>query len=190
MMLAVAPEGALDDGLDQGLLALEVIDDAGLADAGLGGHGIERQAGGTQSGHHCLCRIENGFLVDDALSSHGRYPFISDRMVINQRDAGVKTGWQRPAPGSKNKKAGPATRFFYSFRWEVPYLGASTMTIWRPSERGWLSTLAIASVCSRTLSSNCMPSSWCAISRPRKRMVTLTRSPSSRNRCTAFILVS
>src|SRR5690554_198082 len=83
MMLAVAPERALDDSFDQRLLALEVIDDAGLADAGLGGHGVERQAGGAQSRNHGLPRIENGFLVDDAFSSHAAFPFISDQMVIN-----------------------------------------------------------------------------------------------------------
>lgn len=46
---------------------------------------------------------------------------------------------------SRNKKAGPATRFRIS---EIvsPHLGASTITIWRPSERGWLSTLATDSV--------------------------------------------
>ena len=45
------------------------------------------------------------------------------------------------------------------------------MTICRPSERGADSTFATGSKVSRTLSSSSMPSSWCAISRPRNRMV-------------------
>lgn len=62
---------------------------------------------------------------------------------------------------ARPKQKGQAHRTcpFQTERERAPYLGASTMTIWRPSERGWLSTLAISSVCSRTLSSSCMPSS-------------------------------
>lgn len=38
--------------------------------------------------------------------------------------------------------------------------GAITMTIWRPSIFGRASTLAISSIWSRTLCSNCNPNSW------------------------------
>src|SRR5690606_27279568 len=61
-------------------------------------------------------------------------------------------------------------------------LGASTITICRPSSRGMDSTWTMSSTSARSLSSSRTPSSWCAISRPRKRRVTLTLSPSSMNR--------
>src|SRR5262249_59487005 len=71
--------------------------------------------------------------------------------------------------------------------WQPPavaaaYRGASTITIWRPSNFGSCSTLASGERSPRTRSSNLVPSSWWASSRPRKRKVTLTLSPSSKNR--------
>ncbi len=59
--------------------------------------------------------------------------------------------------------------------------GVSTMIIWRFSIRGICSTLVCASRSARIRSSTFTPSSWWAISRPRKRSVTLTLSPSVRN---------
>src|SRR5690606_2025868 len=70
------------------------------------------------------------------------------------------------------------------------HFGDMTMVIWRPSILGVCSTLAFSPRSSRTRSSSFMPSSWCAISRPRKRRVTFTLSPSSRKRCIAFIFTS
>src|SRR5438477_5105446 len=64
---------------------------------------------------------------------------------------------------------------------EVSYFGDTTIVIWRPSMRGNCSTLAISSRSSLTRISTFMPSSWCANSRPRNRIVTLTLSPSSMN---------
>src|SRR5215216_6054928 len=68
--------------------------------------------------------------------------------------------------------------------------GARIMIIWRPSICGSLSTLAIVAVSALTRSKSLTPSSVWAISRPRKRSVTLTLSPSSKKRCTAFIFTS
>src|ERR687897_1209745 len=70
------------------------------------------------------------------------------------------------------------------------YRGARIMIIWRPSIIGSLSTLARVAVSALTRSSSLTPRSVCAISRPRKRSVTLTLSPSSKKRCTAFIFTS
>ena len=71
--------------------------------------------------------------------------------VIGRRLAGLATGWLRPSH--------PGTRHF----------GARIITICRPSRRGNCSTLALASNSVRTRSSTWAPSSWCTISRPRKR---------------------
>jgi len=59
------------------------------------------------------------------------------------------------------------------------YLGERTITICRISMRGICSTLVAASRSARIRSSTFTPISWWAISRPRKRRVTLTLSPSS-----------
>ena len=59
--------------------------------------------------------------------------------------------------------------------------GVSTMIICRFSIRGICSTLVTGSISERIRSSTFMPMSWCAISRPRKRKVTFTLSPSSMN---------
>src|SRR6185312_14860610 len=80
------------------------------------------------------------------------------------------------------------TRPLPSFR--RGYFGASTMVIWRPSIKGSASTLAIGAVSVRTRWRSLKPISWCAISRPRKRSVTLTLSPSSKNRRTERIFTS
>jgi hypothetical protein len=90
-MLPIKAKGTLDNRLDQRLLGLEVINDAGLADTGLGGHGIERQAGCAQPGNDGLSGIQNGLLIYDALSSHDPYSFISDQMVIKRDGWIVKT---------------------------------------------------------------------------------------------------
>src|SRR5262245_13111055 len=73
---------------------------------------------------------------------------------------------------------GFAAGFFTSF---LPFFGASTMISCRPSIFGYCSTIACGSRSCLTLSINRTPNSWCAISRPRYRSVTLVLSPSSRN---------
>ena len=57
-------------------------------------------------------------------------------------------------------------------------------------EPGSISTLAILAMSSLTRLSSLVPSSWCAISRPRKRSVILTLSPSSKKRCIERIFTS
>jgi hypothetical protein len=78
----------------------------------------------------------------------------------------------------------------YKREWAAPYFGASTITIWRPSMRGIDSILVSGSISPRTRLRTCRPSSACTISRPRKRSVTLTLSPSSMKRFIAFIFTS
>src|SRR5690606_3115401 len=68
--------------------------------------------------------------------------------------------------------------------------GARIMIIWRPSILGANSTLASSSKSAWTLFISFMPSSGWAISRPRKRIVTLTLSPSSKKRCMALAFTS
>src|SRR5690242_11441374 len=62
------------------------------------------------------------------------------------------------------------------------FLGLIIMVIWRPSMRGNWSTTPVSAMSAWMRRASSMPSSWCDISRPRKRMFTLTLSPSSRNR--------
>src|ERR1044072_3142982 len=61
------------------------------------------------------------------------------------------------------------------------FLGARTITIWRPSSLGHCSTVPTSLRSASTRFSSAMPSSWCAISRPRNRSVTFVLSPSVRN---------
>src|SRR5690606_14465703 len=68
--------------------------------------------------------------------------------------------------------------------------GARLMIIWRPSIRGSYSTLATGSKSDFTCCSSLMPSSGWASSRPRKRRVIFTLSPSSKNRCIDLALTS
>src|SRR5882672_1860095 len=70
------------------------------------------------------------------------------------------------------------------------FFGANTITIWRPSSLGIASTWLNASRSVRTRSSTLSPRSWCAISRPRKRIVTFALSPSSRNSCSLRTFVA
>ncbi len=67
--------------------------------------------------------------------------------------------------------------------------GTSIMNSVRPSAFASCSTLAISLVSSTTLSSMVWPRSLWTISRPRKKMVTLQRSPPSINRRMWFTLV-
>ena len=62
------------------------------------------------------------------------------------------------------------------------FRGAITITICRPSIRGRCSTTPISSKSFSTRLRTSMPNSGWVISRPRKRRVILTRSPSSRKR--------
>src|SRR5690554_7429229 len=68
------------------------------------------------------------------------------------------------------------------------FLGATIMIIWRPSIFGKDSTVPISSRSAAIRSISLRPRSWCAISRPRKRSVTLPLSPPSRKRIRFFIL--
>ena len=65
-----------------------------------------------------------------------------------------------------------------------------TMIIWRPSSKGIRSMTPWSFSRSLTAISKARPRSGWAISRPRKRTVTLSLSPSSRNREAALIFVS
>src|SRR5690606_10803842 len=67
--------------------------------------------------------------------------------------------------------------------------GAIIMIIWRPSNLGNCSTTIESASSSRMRFSNARPSSWCVISRPRKRSVILHLSPSSRKRLMLRILM-
>src|SRR6185503_13152690 len=62
------------------------------------------------------------------------------------------------------------------------FFGARIMIIWRPSSFGHCSTCPWAARSASTRFSSAIPSSWCAISRPRNRNVTLVLSPSVRKR--------
>src|SRR5690348_3500556 len=62
------------------------------------------------------------------------------------------------------------------------FLGLIIMVIWRPSIRGNWSTVPVSTMSFWIRWASSMPSSWWRISRPQKRMLTLTLSPSSRNR--------
>src|SRR6185369_2485532 len=62
------------------------------------------------------------------------------------------------------------------------FFGATIITIWRPSSFGHCSTWPTCDKSPSTRLRRFMPSSWCAISRPRKRSVTFVLSPSVRKR--------
>src|SRR5690606_7801018 len=62
------------------------------------------------------------------------------------------------------------------------FFGENTMTICRPSISAFCSTTAISARSPDTRCRSRRPISWCAISRPRKRSVTLALSPSVRKR--------
>src|SRR5262249_32147026 len=104
-------------------------------------------------------------------------PFRASGPAVTLFAASLLAGVERPlAVGSNDVRVAlrlPAQCFFF---------GARIITIWRPSSFGHCSTVPTSLRSASTRLSSCMPSSWCAISRPRKRSVTFVLSPSIRNR--------
>src|SRR5262252_2469343 len=75
---------------------------------------------------------------------------------------------------ARESLSGPLERYFF--------FGAKTMTICLPSMSGFCSTTACEARSEETRSRSLRPMSWCTISRPRNRKVTLALSPSVRKR--------
>ena len=66
--------------LDELLLGLVVVDDAGLADPRLDGDGVERQMSCATAHHDRFGRIENVILLDYPWAGHARYLLINFRL--------------------------------------------------------------------------------------------------------------
>src|SRR6218665_3815658 len=94
-------------------------------------------------------------------------------------------------PNCQVTAAGPATGAWSGTGLATGFFlpGAIIMIIWRPSSLGNCSTMMTSANSSRMRLSNARPSSWCVISRPRKRSVILHLSPSARKRRMLRILM-